>query len=279
MTVNYEELRRIELSEKKSAQLYKLPQDFYIDASRYLKQLQLSYDSLKQGGGDEGTRKLSMLGDQISNARESVRSIYEIREKKMVTLAISASRGVMLDLGALSPDEKRIYGRILGVMREARDELLFCRRTEKVPDAPLPVQKPAPAPPAQKFPDAVPRVSANAPAHPAGADPLLSAASGGTKVAIDVGDLPELSEGSALPTSTFRHHTSDAAPSQPDSTKAAGRTGAANYDYVTVRVMDEMPQFIGNDGLKYSLRKGDVATLHKANAAILERHGKVEAIV
>ena len=252
MTINYEELRKIELSEKKSAQLYKLPQDFYIDASNYLKQLQLSYDSLKQSIGDEGAaRKLSMLGDQISNARESARSIYEMREKKMVTLAISASRGVALDLGALNPEERKVYDRILGVMREARDELLMCRRTASSAARTEQAQQP-PAPPAQKTPDAVPHISMSAPAPFAAQD-----------------DLPERSEGSAR----------SPPPAQPDGAKATIRAGAANGDYVTVRVMDEMPQFVGNDGRKYSLRKGDIASIHRANAAILERHGKVEAIV
>lgn len=265
MAINYEELRKIELSEKRSAQLYKLPQDFYQDASNYLKNLQSSLESFKQSGDDSIHRKIPMLEDQIYNTRESIKNVYEMREKKIVALAISASRGVALDLNPLSIEEKPVYERMLELMRGAREELLFCRKngmlsgtgTDAKPIRPEPKQAPAP----QISPKDEPQIKFSAEDAPA------------AKVSVTV---PAPAAPAAEPP------IQKTAPAQTISVSACAADApkpSAGTDYVTVRVMEELPPFVGNDGKKYALKKGDIASIHKVNASILEKHRKVEAIV
>jgi DNA replication initiation complex subunit (GINS family) len=265
MAINYEELRKIELSEKRSAQLYKLPQDFYLEASSYLKALQSSLESFKQSGDDAAHRKIPMLEDQIYNTRESIKNVYEMREKKLVALAISASRGVALDLGALSFEEKPVYDRLLDLMRGAREELLFCRKNTINP----------PTPPV-KFKDN-PQVR-----HDAGLDtpsqPAIKFSTEEAQVAKVSVTVP--TQAATIIEPPIQKIISNPAPNvSVTACVAEAPKPAAGTDYVTIRVIEELPTFVGNDGKKYALKKGDVASIHKANASILEKHRKVEFII
>jgi DNA replication initiation complex subunit (GINS family) len=267
MAINYEELRKIELSEKRSAQLYKLPQDFYLEASSYLKALQSSLESFKQDSDDAAHRKIPMLEDQIYNTRDSIKNVYEMREKKIVSLAISASRGVALDLGALSFEEKPVYDRILDLMRGAREELLFCKKNLSNPATPPMKFKDNPQVRHDAGLDAQPQPSIKFSTEEAQAAKVSVTVPTPTTPVIE----PQIQK--TIPASVQTVTVTTCVAEAPAPKQAAGT------DYVTVRVIEELPPFVGNDGKKYALKKGDVASIHKANASILEKHRKVEFII
>lgn len=201
MPLTYEDIRRIELSEKKSAQLCKLPQDFYAESLKYVEELKESLEEMKKN--PESSRKVSMLEDQVRNAVDSLRNTYDMRERKIVTLALSAARGAILDISQLSPGEKEAYRHILEVLKSTRDELLSGKK--------------------------------------------------------ECREKPE----------TRREDV--------DAKKVA--ESERKEEYVVVRALEDVPSFVGNDGRKYMLKNGDVASVHPANAAILEKHGKAERIL
>jgi DNA replication initiation complex subunit (GINS family) len=93
--INYEGLFDCLRQERTNIQLQQLPESFYSDVIDYLRQKE------EQPGS----------GDQLKNAQKIIENIYERREKKILSLAISKSRtqSQLLDTSALLPEEKILF--------------------------------------------------------------------------------------------------------------------------------------------------------------------------
>lgn len=133
--VSYKTLRKIQQVEKDSPLLTKVDSSFYHDISDYIKNLE---NRLKK---EDSSQKKTLLEDEIKNTKKIVTNIYELREKKVVTAAISKARGGNPDLKSLVPEEQKLFDSLLALMTHSRQELLNNKpiKKEKVetkPDKP-----------------------------------------------------------------------------------------------------------------------------------------------
>jgi len=116
--ISYRNLRKIQQIEKNSPQLANIDSSFYHELSKYEKNLESRLE--KEGS----SQKETLLKDEIKNTKKIAISIYEMREKKIVTAAISKARGGSPDLKFLVPEEQKLFDSLLNLMMQSRQEFL-----------------------------------------------------------------------------------------------------------------------------------------------------------
>jgi DNA replication initiation complex subunit (GINS family) len=125
--LNCEKLRQIlemERMEKirKNRALTKIDNDFYSDLTNYLNGLQKLF-------GEEYTinptsPKTILLRDELNKAKNLSENIFETREEKIVTAALSTIKGGKPDLDLMVKEEKMLYNSLLKLLKESRKEML-----------------------------------------------------------------------------------------------------------------------------------------------------------
>ena len=116
--ISYKNLRKIQQAEKNSPQLTKIDPSFYYEISEYEKNLESRLEK------EDSAQKKTLLKDEIKNTKKIAINIYEMREKKIVTAAISKARGGSPDLKFLVPEEQKLFDSLLGLMMQSRQEFL-----------------------------------------------------------------------------------------------------------------------------------------------------------
>lgn len=106
--LNYERLFDILREERNNIKLQLLSPNFYSKASEYLK--------LKSGSSE----------DQLKNAKRIIEDIYQRREKKVLTLALSKSRtkSNLIDTGNLLPEENLFFKQTVILLDHFREDIL-----------------------------------------------------------------------------------------------------------------------------------------------------------
>lgn len=116
MAVDYDEIRRIHRLEKAASNLVKLPDDFYSDLSSFLSDAKESYlESLK----DFSPAKAR----DFVNLKKMVEEIFLLREKKILTKALIASRTKEYSVEEFALQEKKFFEKMLSVL-ESHNEIL-----------------------------------------------------------------------------------------------------------------------------------------------------------
>ncbi len=90
--ITFETLYEILRLEKSNADLHELPEDFYVNVLEYLKQKEESLSDLKQEADVFSSGEKDRLQREFNSVKNIVEKIYEIREKKIVDMAINKSR-------------------------------------------------------------------------------------------------------------------------------------------------------------------------------------------
>lgn len=111
VNITYETLFDIFRNEKKEG-LQPVPESFYADLVAYLREK-------TQSDADQ-----EALAKQLKNIHKLVRDIYEMRETKIVNLAIVSVRGSDIGTAGLLPHEQRLFDSIVSLLKEARKEVL-----------------------------------------------------------------------------------------------------------------------------------------------------------
>lgn len=111
VNITYETLFDIFRNEKKEG-LQLVPESFYADLVAYLKEKAQS-DTDKEA-----------LAKQLKNIHKLVRDIYEMRETKIVNLALVSVRGYDIGAAGLLPHEQRLFDSVVSLLKEARKEVL-----------------------------------------------------------------------------------------------------------------------------------------------------------
>lgn len=111
INITYETLFDIFRNERKEI-LQLMPESFYADLVAYLKEKTQS-DADKEN-----------LAKQLKNIHKLVRDIYEMRERKIVNLALVAARGSDVDAAKLLPPEQKLFDSIVSLLRDTRKEVL-----------------------------------------------------------------------------------------------------------------------------------------------------------
>lgn len=120
--LNYEVLRRKQQLERSAPRLTRLEHDFYPNLELYLKGLQEDFQ--REQAANPGSSKATLLGDELQNTRRLAEDLYEHREKKVLTAALSAARGGNPDDPNMLREEKELFEALVQLMRDAKRRAL-----------------------------------------------------------------------------------------------------------------------------------------------------------
>jgi DNA replication factor GINS len=170
--LTYQELRKRQQLERTSPRLTKLENDFYRHLELYLQSL--GEDFQREQGANAGSPKATLLGDELQNTRRLAEDLYENRERKLLTAALTTARGGAADLTHMLKEEQELYEALVALLRETKRRVLHGARGPRpgVPaltlaPSPPPAAVATPAPPEPGHaPPAAPVAAVAAPALP-----------------------------------------------------------------------------------------------------------------
>lgn len=137
----YEFLRR----EKARDELQKIEKTFYVDVLSYLKEKQQAYDESMSKNDIFSQGERDKLHIQIANIKKIVRDLYDIRERKIINMAVNHSRikAHIADTVSLLPQEKNFFESLHSVMYQYRTGIVHKLMELRDPDV-LPIILPLP---------------------------------------------------------------------------------------------------------------------------------------
>ncbi|MBW2978339.1 hypothetical protein KY331_05830 [Candidatus Woesearchaeota archaeon] len=127
INITYETLHELLRREKNREEIQKLEVGFLNDVADYLKEkieLGLQQRNKKDLFAAEETRKAEL---QLANIKKILRELYEKREKKILHMAIDASRSTtsLIDTANLLKEEKRIFDELVDLLNKYRKGVLY----------------------------------------------------------------------------------------------------------------------------------------------------------
>ncbi|MEW6294863.1 MAG: hypothetical protein AB1467_01035 [Candidatus Diapherotrites archaeon] len=128
MELNYDEIRRIYRLEKNTSKLSELEEEFLGELSEFIKEEKNSYmNSLKE-------MNFSKDRDFI-NLKKMIEEIFSLREKKILNLALIASRTDEPSEERMFLQEKKLYRELLKILKknkEGLNEIFLGNGTKKI---------------------------------------------------------------------------------------------------------------------------------------------------
>ena len=116
--LSYKILRHIQQTEQQSPTLTRIQHDFYKQLKAYLQELQ---DIVSK---EQDTKKQALYADELNNTSKIGQHIYELREKKIVQVALSTVRGALPNLEYLLTEEQTFYQSLVDNITENRTHIL-----------------------------------------------------------------------------------------------------------------------------------------------------------
>ncbi|HZX19840.1 MAG TPA: hypothetical protein VFF13_02400 [archaeon] len=111
MEFNYDEIRRIHRLEKNSSKLVQVELDFYNELSAFLNEEKKAYlESLKDLSSSKAR--------DFSNLKKMVEEIFSLREKKVLNMALVASRTNEESEDNMASQEKKLYRETLASLKK-----------------------------------------------------------------------------------------------------------------------------------------------------------------
>jgi len=236
--MNLDDLKVIRNEERRSRRLAVLAKDFYADLRDYVVSLEKNDDAQKQ--------------DELENVFRVVDPIYEKRAAKIIKLAALAAKGHKEDL-ALADAELEIYETVYAVFTIYRNRLLGLEESEERSS------------------------SLRATLKTSDLDKVTHLAE--ANVDHTISEDVRTAERAKVATKT--HHLSDFNLEGQENSNAVVHDDRArtlireheNIRYFQVRVLADIPTFVGLDGANYKLGTGELALLPEGNArALSDRH-------
>ena len=108
--------------ERTSAQLTKLPHDYFSALHGAISELRNAYHRAQ--GENPGSAKVLMLGDELRKVTQLAGEIYVKRIRKVTLLALTHASGVTVDTKALHPKEIEVYTQLVTALTHGRDVML-----------------------------------------------------------------------------------------------------------------------------------------------------------
>ena len=118
ITISYETLFELLVRERGRGELQKLPQDFYDNVLKYLKEKE---SQLNQEELDAAIEK-PKIKKEIENIKQILKDLYNKREKKIVNLALDKSKtqSSIVDVNLLLKEEKELFDELVNSLDEKR---------------------------------------------------------------------------------------------------------------------------------------------------------------
>lgn len=124
--ITYETLFELLRREKSREVLQKLDIFFFDDVSKYMKEKKESLEQLKHKEDIFVVEERERAEKQMQNIRRILKEFYERREKKIINMAIDASRtsANIIDAASFLPHEKRMYDMVMETLSLFRRGIL-----------------------------------------------------------------------------------------------------------------------------------------------------------
>lgn len=137
----YEFLRR----EKAREELQKIDGGFFRDTLNYLREKQQAYDDNLTKNDIFSQSETDKLHIQLSNIRKILKDLYNIRERKIINMAINRSRTntSLVDTANLLMQERAMFESLCAVLTQYRTGILHRLLEQREPDV-LPIVLPLP---------------------------------------------------------------------------------------------------------------------------------------
>jgi hypothetical protein len=150
VVLTYETLYEFLRKEKSREELQKLDEGFFKDTLSYLREKQQAYDDNLTKNDIFSQSERDKLHIQIANIRKILRDLYDIRERKIINMAINRSRTntQLVDTANLLQQEQAMFESLHSVLLQYRSGILHRMLELREPDV-LPIVLPLPneAPP------------------------------------------------------------------------------------------------------------------------------------
>ncbi|MGB9929131.1 MAG: hypothetical protein ACPK85_12115 [Methanosarcina sp.] len=239
------------LYKEKNQTLKTIPADFYLDAEKYIRELEKDIEKINNPRSPESR----MLRDEHERALSDLETIFMKRIGKVITRATNqshANKPISKDIEKLLPAEKRLYDLVLQGIEAAKIELL----------GPI------------LYPDSGkiavwPQIVINGQESASTAEGIIAR----KKILVPA---PINAE-----TPNPGNVNSVVAASEiigKESGKAPGKNNI-NDEYVVVRILKDLPTFTGVDGRNYTVNAEQVIVLPQLNAAGLIKRNAAEMLV
>lgn len=126
VVLTYETLYEMLRKEKSRDELQKLDENFFKDTLNYLREKHQSYDDNLTKNDIFSQSERDKLHIQLSNIKKILRDLYDIRERKVINMAINKSRTqtMIVDTANLLPQEQPFFESLHSVMTQYRTGIL-----------------------------------------------------------------------------------------------------------------------------------------------------------
>ena len=277
------EERKLKKPRTQESKFVPLESDFYVKIARQIHELEEEKSKIE----DTYSTKYAMIEDELKTARKALENLINLRTAKIITEASirsSLKQREKYDPEAMTLEERRFYNRLLELMTEWWEW-----RRELIDRVKVREKQAAPA-----FQEAAQQKNGEQ------GNGRQEAAMQGDKLQADgqqeaaiqeavlqddglqgdglQGDRPEVEGRSANPDWKEPQEAVHVENKQKENLPEGKKD--INKEYIVVRLLKDIPTFVGVDGRNYTLAKEDVAVLSAVNAkALINRNAAIQISV
>lgn len=123
-------------NERKREELQELEETFFVDVVSYLKEKEALLEMNKDGDELFAVGEKQKLEYELRSIQRILKQIYELREKKIIDIALNKSRtgSDIIDTSAMLMEEKEFYEHVLRVLDRYRRGVLLKLFKKELPD-------------------------------------------------------------------------------------------------------------------------------------------------
>lgn len=124
--LTYERLFEILRAEKNAPALQKISPTFFEDIQTYIHAKRELIAKSQRSDNVFAKKDQEDTAKQLANAKKLIKMIYDLREKKIVTMALNKSRtaSTLIDTSGLHEKERQMFTRLVDLLDAHRKELL-----------------------------------------------------------------------------------------------------------------------------------------------------------
>ena len=297
--MKYEELTRI-LEEEKKNTLSRILPEFYSDVNEYIKELETADQNISKRHSEEAV----LIQYEIKNALYTIDKIFKKRTRKIIKIASARAfsktpENIIHDIELMTPQEQEVYHQMRNAIMKYKDESIdpiVGNDNVKVPDIAPQVQDAITTLPAddKDTPQASEENHSTAPDENPDTpqpDEIEVAASAipteeviPSEIKVNTGvesenivenEVPEPPATEYSPPARDEARDKSSEPENQESVESGKND--INKEYIVVRLLKDIPEFMGADGNTYNPGANDVAVLPKVNArALIKRKVAVQ---
>jgi DNA replication initiation complex subunit (GINS family) len=145
VVLTYETLYELLRREKSREELQKLDETFFKDTLNYLREKQQAYDDNLTKNDIFSQSERDKLHIQLANIKKILKDLYDIRERKIINMAVNKSRisANIVDTANLLAQEQAMFESLHSVLSQYRTGVLHRLLEQREPDI-LPIVLPLP---------------------------------------------------------------------------------------------------------------------------------------